>query len=61
MSFYKHSVFQSEAQICLSYFQIQPQNMLKMCLSKNIEKSKFHDLTPPGATEFVKDVNIGKF
>ena len=26
--FYKHSVFQSEAQICLSFPQIQPQNML---------------------------------
>ena len=45
MLFYKHSVFQSEAPISLSFSQIQPQNMLKICLSKNIEKSKFHDLT----------------
>ena len=43
--FYKHSVFQSEARIWLSFSQIQSQNMLKICLSKNIEKSKFHDLT----------------
>ena len=27
--FYKHSVFQSEARISLSFSQIQPQNMLK--------------------------------
>ena len=45
MFFYKHSVFQSEAQICLSFSEIQPQNMLKLCLSKNIQKSKFHNLT----------------
>ena len=43
--FYKHGVFQSEAQICLSFSQIQPQNMLKICLSKNTQKSKFHYLT----------------
>ena len=30
--FYKHSVFQSEARICLSFSQIEPQNMLKICL-----------------------------
>ena len=42
--FYKHSVFQSEARICLRFLQIQPQNMLKICLSKNIHKTKFHDL-----------------
>ena len=42
---YKHSVFQSEAQTCLIFSQIQPQNMLKVCLSKNIEKSKFRDFT----------------
>ena len=38
-----HSVFQSEARICLSFPQIQPQIMLKICLYKNIQKSKFHD------------------
>ena len=43
--FYKHSVFQSEARICLNFSQIQPQNMLKICLAKNIEKRKFHHLT----------------
>ena len=43
--FYKHGVFQSEARICLSFSQLEPQNMLKICLSKNIEKGKFHDLT----------------
>ena len=43
--FYKHGVFQFEAQICLTFSQIQPQNMLKICLSKNTQKSKFHDLT----------------
>ena len=43
--FYKHSIFQSEARICLSFSQIEPQNMLKICLSYNIQKSKFHDLT----------------
>ena len=43
--FYKHSVFQPEAQICLSFSQTQPQNMLEICLSKNIQKNKFHDLT----------------
>ena len=43
--FYKHSVFQSEAQICLHILQIQPPNMLIICLSKNTQKSKFHDLT----------------
>ena len=42
---YKHSVFQSEAQTCLIFSQIQPQNMPIMCLSKNIENIKFHDLT----------------
>ena len=31
--FYKHSVFQAEARICLSFSQIEPQNMLKICLS----------------------------
>ena len=31
--FYKHGVFQSEARICLSFSQIEPQNMLKICLS----------------------------
>ena len=31
--FFEHSVFQSEARICLSFSQIQPQNMLKMRLS----------------------------
>ena len=46
--FYKHSVFQSEARICLSFSQIEPQNMLKICLSKNIEKGKIHDLNPWG-------------
>ena len=45
MFFYKHGVFQFEAQICLTFSQIQPQNMLKICLSKNTQKSKFHDLT----------------
>ena len=40
--FYRHSVFQSKARICLTFSQIQPQNMLK--ISKNIQKSKFHDL-----------------
>ena len=30
-----------EARICLSFPQIQPQ----ICLSKNIQKSKSHDLT----------------
>ena len=29
----------------LKVLQIQPQNMLKMFLSENILKSKFHDLT----------------
>ena len=33
MFFYKHSVFQSEARICLSFSQIEPQKMLKICLS----------------------------
>ena len=47
---YKHSVFQSEAQICLSFSQIQPRSMLKICLSKNIEKSKIHDLTHGGVS-----------
>ena len=28
--FYKHSVFQSEAQICLSFSQSEPKNMLKI-------------------------------
>ena len=41
--FYKYIVFQSEAK--LSFSQIHPQNMLKICLSKKIEKSKFHDFT----------------
>ena len=31
--FYKHGVFQSEARICLSFSQSEPQNMLKICLS----------------------------
>ena len=31
--FYKHGVFQSEARICLSFSQIEPQNMLKICLT----------------------------
>ena len=45
MFFYKHSVYQSEARICLSFSQSQPQNILKIWLSKNIEMRKFHDLT----------------
>ena len=32
--FYKHSVFQSEARICLSFSQIEPQNMLILEHSK---------------------------
>ena len=43
--FYKHSVFQSETRICLSSSQFQSQNILKICLSKNIQRRKFHDLT----------------
>ena len=43
--FYKHSVFQSEARICLSFSQSQPQMMLEISLSKNIDKRKFHNLT----------------
>ena len=43
--FYKHSVFQSEARICISFSQIQPQNMPKICLFKNVQKTKFHDFT----------------
>ena len=43
--FYKHGVFQYEARKCLSFSQIQPQNMLKICFSKNTQKSKFHYLT----------------
>ena len=39
--FYKHSVFQSEARICLSFSQIQPQNMLKICLSKKYNNFNF--------------------
>ena len=39
MFFCKHSVFQSEARICISFSQFQPQNMLKICLSKNINGS----------------------
>ena len=42
---YKHSVFQSEARICLSFSQIELQNMLKICLSKNIQNNKFYNLT----------------
>ena len=29
----------------LKFFTNPASNMLKICLSKNIEKSKFHDLT----------------
>ena len=29
----------------LKFPQIEPQNMLKICLSYNIPKSEFHDLT----------------
>ena len=29
----------------LKFSQIQSQNMFEICLSKNIQKSKFHDLT----------------
>ena len=45
MFFYRHSVFQPEDRICFSFAQIQPQNMLEIYLSKNIQKRKFHDLT----------------
>ena len=45
MFFYEHSVL-SEVRLCLlSFLLIQPQNMLNICLSKNIQKSKFHDVT----------------
>ena len=44
MFFYKHSVFQSEARTSLSFSQIQPQNMLKVCLSKNIQKMSINIL-----------------
>ena len=60
MFFYKRSVFQSEAQICLSFSQIQPQNMLKVCLSKNIQKSKFHDLTYAEGSKLVKGFKMKK-
>ena len=29
----------------LNLSQIQPQNMIKICLSKNIQNSKSHDMT----------------
>ena len=50
--FYMRSVFQSEAQMCLSFPQIEPQNMLKICLSKNIQKINFDDLTQALGEEF---------
>ena len=55
MFFYKHSVFQSKARICLGFSQIQPQNMLKICLSKNIQKSKSHNL----AHAWWREIGIG--
>ena len=33
MFFYKHGVFQSEARNSLGFSQIEPQNMLRICLS----------------------------
>ena len=41
---YMHSVFQPEARIFINFSKIQPKNMLKICLSRNIQKNKFHDL-----------------
>ena len=43
--FYKYSYCQSDAQICLDFPKIQPQNMLEICFSKNIQTKKFHALT----------------
>ena len=56
--FNKHSVFQSEARICLSFSQIQPQNMLKICLSKKVERSKFHYLTHAGGRELAEGIKM---
>ena len=50
---YKHSYFQS--------VQIQPQNMLKICLTKNIQKSKFHNLTYSWGRELVEGIEIKNF
>ena len=61
MFFYNHSVFQSEAQICLSFSQIQPQIMLKICLSNNIKKKTNFMIRPvPEGREVVKGIKMKK-
>ena len=45
----------------LKFSQIQPQNMLKICLSKNIQKSKFNDYIPtPEESVLVKGIKMMK-
>ena len=39
------SAIKSNSRTCLSFSYIQPQNMLKICLSEIIQKRKFHNLT----------------
>ena len=39
--FYKHGVFQSAARICLSFSQIEPQNMLKYAYLKTFKTANF--------------------
>ena len=41
MFFYQHSVFQSEARICLSFSQIESQNMLKYADLKTFKREHF--------------------
>ena len=60
MFFYKHGVFQSEARICLSFSQIQPQNMLKICLSKHIERANFIISPTLGGSELVEGIKMKK-
>ena len=55
---YKLSVFQSEAWICLRFSWIQPQNMLEICLSKNVQESIW---PTPRMREFVKGMKMKKF
>ena len=42
----------------LKFSQIQPQNMLKICLSNNIERENFMIWPTPGESESVEGIKM---
>ena len=60
MFFYKHSVFQSEAGICLSFSQIQPQNMLKIAYLRKFKRVNFMVWPTLEGSELVMGIKMNK-